>query len=584
MNETPTLLPITHDPRLLDIDPVGMRKAYSGRGVAATICELVSNGLDTHASNVSVEIVPEGIDHARVTVSDDDPNGFADIRHAYTVFAESNRKDDPNTRGRFNIGEKFVIVLCEESSLTTTTGTVRFDATGRTNDPNVRTASGSVFTGLMPMTYDDKEATIALLRRIIIPAGVTVTVNGVALAHRKPVKAFKQSLITVLGDNLRRTRRSATVTLYAPLPGHKPTLYELGIPVVETDIQYDIDIAQKVPLNTERDNVTAGFLRDLAPIVFCNAYTLLATPDFSAPWVYEATGHPLMRKLSHGKDAMAAAYRARHGEDAVLHSSRDTESNRLSQAIGHVVVSLRGLAPGERENVRFLEPLLPADMVTPSPTLEFNDLMRDRDPGDVFLPESKWTPAERRVVAYARFVGERVLGFAPAVQIMDEAAAHVGGTFSPMTRTLTLNRAMGRRWFAEITPDTDALLFHEYAHNRVADHLDARFADEIARLSSMFVQIALDDPASVMAVRSPERMAALAAADGFANAVGACTHHHPPHAPQDLRPRRLERQRVPRLDRRHATLERMGDPVFHRRHGVPAGRGSGEAPLRAARR
>ena len=41
---------------------------------------------------------------AEFVVEDDSPDGFRDLTEAYTIFAESYKKVDPEKRGAFNIG------------------------------------------------------------------------------------------------------------------------------------------------------------------------------------------------------------------------------------------------------------------------------------------------------------------------------------------------------------------------------------------------------------------------------------------------------------------------------------------------
>ena len=78
---------------------------------------------------------------------------------------------------------------------------------------------------------------------------------------------FETVLPTVLADDegvLRKTTRKTLVSVYEPLDSETPTLYEMGIPVVETGDRYHVDIGQKVPLNMDRDNVTPAYLRPCA--------------------------------------------------------------------------------------------------------------------------------------------------------------------------------------------------------------------------------------------------------------------------------------------------------------------------------
>jgi len=48
---------------------------------------------------------------ATITVADDAPDGFCDMRDAYTLFKETYKRKDPIKRGRFNFGEKQVLAM-----------------------------------------------------------------------------------------------------------------------------------------------------------------------------------------------------------------------------------------------------------------------------------------------------------------------------------------------------------------------------------------------------------------------------------------------------------------------------------------
>jgi hypothetical protein len=43
---------------------------------------------------------------------DNAPDGYRNLDDAHTLFASSTKKADPTKRGRFNAGEKFVLVMC----------------------------------------------------------------------------------------------------------------------------------------------------------------------------------------------------------------------------------------------------------------------------------------------------------------------------------------------------------------------------------------------------------------------------------------------------------------------------------------
>ena len=75
-----------------DVDKEGLAKILEKRGKAFAIFELIQNAWDTNAKNVSVRLVPVPVHpKAILEVEDDDPNGFANISHAFTLFAESEK-------------------------------------------------------------------------------------------------------------------------------------------------------------------------------------------------------------------------------------------------------------------------------------------------------------------------------------------------------------------------------------------------------------------------------------------------------------------------------------------------------------
>ena len=90
-----------------DVDKSGLAKVQAEKEKFFVVQELVSNAFD---ENIKLcEINFHRIDGTRtyqLSVYDDSPDGFQDLSHAYTLFAESYKKDNVKQRGRFNLGEK----------------------------------------------------------------------------------------------------------------------------------------------------------------------------------------------------------------------------------------------------------------------------------------------------------------------------------------------------------------------------------------------------------------------------------------------------------------------------------------------
>src|SRR5262249_53900798 len=207
---------------------------------------------------------------ADLSVEDDAPEGFHDLTHAYTLFAPSAKRGNPEQRGQFNLGEKLVLAVCEQASITTTKGCVTFDPEqGRIEKPD-RRDRGSVFQGRIRMTPEESSQVCDYLRSLLLPDGIVVTFNGNRLLPRKPVHVFTASLETQIADDkgvMRPTTRKAQVSLYEPLAGEAPALYEMGLPIVTTGDRWSVNIGQKVPLNRDRNNVKPAYLRAVRTLV-----------------------------------------------------------------------------------------------------------------------------------------------------------------------------------------------------------------------------------------------------------------------------------------------------------------------------
>jgi len=141
-----------------DVDKNGLSKQAEQHGKGRLVGELVQNALDEPGvTQIAVTLaLVAGRPLADLTVEDDSPEGFRDLAHAYTLFAPSYKRGNPEQRGQYNFGEKLVLAVCENASISTTKGTVVFDPTeGRIEKPRQKRDRGSVFQGSIGMTREE---------------------------------------------------------------------------------------------------------------------------------------------------------------------------------------------------------------------------------------------------------------------------------------------------------------------------------------------------------------------------------------------------------------------------------------------
>jgi len=468
-----------------DVDKKGLAKLIEKRGKAFALYELVQNCFDTNATRCDVRVTPlAGKPYATVEVEDNDPEGFKTLAHAFTLFAESEKKGDPEKRGRFNLnlGEKLVLALCDEAEIQSTTGSVCFDKDGRHVLRKRMRAEGSKFIGTMRMTRDEYEDVYAAMKLLLPPPGCATWFNGERLCNDFFEKKFETTLPTEVADDegyLRRTERKTLVTLHKPAEGEPARLYEMGIPVVELTggERLHVNVHQKVPLNADRDNVTPAYLQTLRVAVANALKDELTKDDADKVWLAAATED---ERIEPG--VVETMLDKRFGKKRAVFDPNDLEANKQLMNEGYTVIAGGSLSRGQWQNVKGASLAAPSGKIRPT-GVQHGD-------GE---PERRINPTEytRDQGAFAFFterLGGELLGFEPGVKLVNEPTRmpHVAWWGN---RIITVNIGrLGKRWllgFADGGPGAEhlELLIHEFAHDKVSDHLTREFADEVGRLA-----------------------------------------------------------------------------------------------------
>jgi hypothetical protein len=304
---------------------------------------------------------------------------------------------------------------------------------------------------------------VAYAKTFVPPDRIVTTINGDRLEARIPVETIKDvQLGTEYEDDggaWRRTRRKTSVRILPMADGEKATLYEMGLPVVELEggEKFHVDVQQRVPLNSDRDNVPPSFLTEVRAHVLNSMAELLSAEQAAAPWTREASGSKLVTA-----DAFEAVMNKRFGEQRVAYCPSDSESNRTAASHGYSVLTGGSLSGEEWENAKRFKSIPSAGTVFATARPEFGGNK------DTRVPEDQWHDDLRRSVAMMKALGGMVLNLPLQIEVVNDPGNHFQAWYGK-GGYLTLNIK-----YLHNPADTEpmlGLLLHEIAHERCSDHL-----------------------------------------------------------------------------------------------------------------
>jgi hypothetical protein len=336
------------------------------RGMFFALSEIVSNSWDSDATIVNVSLEPlEGLPYASLVV-EDNGEGVADLSNLNTLFARSSRGGDAKKRGRFNLGEKLVLACCRWACIQSASGGIEFKEDGTVKKAK-GIEKGTVFTAEIRMTREEYSDVCDQMAKLISPIGTVTNFNGMEIDRPTMLRSFETKLPTEIADEegiLHRSTRNATCEVYEDETGTGEIL-EMGIPVVQTENGYRVNVLQKIPLNMDRDNCTPAFLRAVQAALLNNVHEHMTDEDAAKPWAQEAAGDARATP-----EAVKAVITKRFGERAVVANPSDPLANANAAANGYTVISGGALSSDVWANVRKAGILLPSSHVFPTPKPE----------------------------------------------------------------------------------------------------------------------------------------------------------------------------------------------------------------------
>jgi hypothetical protein len=473
-----------------EVDKDGLSKLLRRKSLSFVLNELLQNSYDTSATEVHVELVSvPNRPVVKLRVQDNDPDGFKFLSHGYVLFAESEKKGDPTKRGRFNLGEKLVLAACETAKLASTTGTIYFErgsTKGLTRrETRERLAEGSVFEAEIKMTRSELSEVLEASNLLLPP--IPTTINGKPLGCIQPVRIFEAQLPTEISDEegyLKRTIRKTTVRLYPQKDGASH-LYEMGIPVVEIDLPWSVEVMQKVPLNADRDNVTPAYRKSLGVLVLNEMHQELRPEHAALPVIKEALESPDV-----AVEAVNTVLTHQYGKKRAVFDPSDPEANSKAFANGFNVIPGGAFSKETWNNIRRASAAVPAGKLFPTP----QPYSLDVDPAQI-IPESEWPDGIRAVAKYAKALAVKLMGVQIQITMEKERSQPYGANYG--FRHLTFNAPkLGKAWFnlASNAESVNNLLIHEFGHEYGSNHLDEQYHKALTKLGAKLAQLALTQP------------------------------------------------------------------------------------------
>ena len=289
------------------------------------------------------------------------------------------------------------------------------------------------------------------------------------------------SITEDVNGNLVRTKRKTNIELFKTKNNF---IYELGIPVVETDIGFSINVNQKIPLNKDRDNVSPSYLYKLKTYVLNHTAQELDDEEAKASWVSEALEEA-------DAEAVVAIVESRHPE-GVTFDPNDHEANKKAFADGRDVVTGGTFNSKTWNNIRNARDEFPEFM---KPSGSFGEYASPNMSGDVDAPlldKSKITKEMKKVISLAKRLHMKLFNQELNVEIFD--CKGLGGnsflaTYCKGTYGSDLSfyyRTLGKNWFDLKTNELEImrLIIHEFGHYYSSDHLSKNYYDGLCKIGA----------------------------------------------------------------------------------------------------
>ena len=449
-----------------DVDTAGFRDQQKGREPFRIIQEIFANSFDEKtAKNISASIFystgSKKLLYVHVT---DDGDGFKRIQDVYTLFGRSEKIENPEQRGRWNLGEKQFFALAEKATIETSGKHIEFSEDTRTEVDKKTT--GTMIEAWFRFETNCLDEIMRKLNLLIVPQDKHLVINGKTISTKKPIRRFSAVLTTLQPSKsdprvLIHTNRTTTIAAYEP--SSEAWLFEMGIPIQPIECLWSLDVQQKVPLSPNRDTVSDQYLKKLYSEVVNNMHNLIPKEEAGKNFVTLGLGGAT---AASAKDILSK----RFDSNSVVLRSADYRANEAAMEDGAFVVPDGVFDTDTRKHLKevgvanYAAELYKTEFVAAKPVS--------------VAPEMQ---------CFARFVNEIAIDtIARQVEcVFISAESDTVAQYSRASGTMTFNvghkNVRGPRWFVIPTVENLGTVIHELSHH------DSESGNGLSHLTTDFV-------------------------------------------------------------------------------------------------
>ena len=162
-----------------------------------------------------------------------------------------------------------------------------------------------------------------------------------------------------------------------------------------TDLAFDVDIGQKVPLNPHRDAVSPGYLKAVSAEVINEMHQKMTAEQASGVWTRMGLEDSRIEEA-----AVRSLVQKRYGDRVVIGSS-SRDANLAAVEAGYTVLPSRSLSPDERGSIRKLGGVGTAGAMFPNALLKALTRTREVKPNEDMREFAEWVVELGKAVGLA---------------------------------------------------------------------------------------------------------------------------------------------------------------------------------------